>query len=84
MLAYAGAGRETKAKEFLASLEAFAHASDGATALDVAAERGQAQLVQMLLASQADVHVPAHDGSTALSVARTNRVTQLLKAAGAK
>ncbi|MCZ6867917.1 MAG: tetratricopeptide repeat protein [Gammaproteobacteria bacterium] len=32
MLAYAGAGRETKAKEFLASLEAFAHASDGATA----------------------------------------------------
>lgn len=32
MLAYAGAGREAKAREFFASLEAFAQGSDGATA----------------------------------------------------
>lgn len=47
MLAYAGAGREAKARELLESLQSFAHSSDGTNAL--VARRVGIQLVEALM-----------------------------------
>jgi len=57
--------------------------NDGMTALIWAALNGQTEVVQLLLASQADVNVQANNGDTPLSLAKTNRIAELLKAAGA-
>ncbi len=84
-LIWAALNGQTEVVQLLLANKADVHvqASDGATALFVAAQYGHTEVVQILLASQAYVNVQANNGDTPLSLANTNRIAELLKAAGA-
>ncbi len=57
---------------------------NGGTALYYASFKGQETVVKMLLAKGADVSTKTSKGKTALSQAKTEKIRQMLKAAGAK
>lgn len=54
------------------------------TALILAAENGNADIVKALIAKKADIDAVDNDGETALSLADDDAIAQLLKDAGAK
>ena len=58
--------------------------TDGTTALKIASQLGHEAVVKILLSNGADVSTKANSGETAFDVANTEKIRQLLKAAGAK
>ena len=59
-------------------------ANNGVTALYIAAYQGHEGIVKALLAEGANVELRFNGGGTALKHAKTKRIKQLLKAAGAR